>query len=144
MPAARRTIVIDRPVEEVFAFFTTPSNDLRWRPHVRQIDGPTQMEVGARIHQVVAGPGGRGIDADIEVTDYSPSTAYGFKVVAGPARPQGAYTFTGMGPDATEVTFTLSAELGGLKKLVMAGPVQKSMDGEMASLDTAKSLLEAG
>ena len=143
MPAAQRTIVIDRSIEDVFTFFTTPSNDLRWRPHVKQIDGPAQMAAGARIHQVVAGPGGRGIEADIEVTDYTPSTTYAFKVVAGPARPQGAYTFTSTGPDATEVTFTLSAELGGLKKLVMGGPVQKSMDGEMASLDRAKSLLES-
>ena len=143
MPAARRTIVIDRPIDDVFAFFTTPSNDLRWRPHVRQIDGPAQMAAGARIHQVVAGPAGRGIDADIEVTDYSPSTAYAFKVVAGPARPEGAYVFTSTATGSTEVTFSLSAELGGLRKLVMAGPVQKSMDGEMASLDTAKRLLEA-
>ncbi|WP_076262026.1 SRPBCC family protein [Intrasporangium flavum] len=144
MPSARRTIVIERPIEAVFAFFTTPSNDLRWRPHVREIDGPAQLSTGARIHQVVAGPGGRGIPADIEVTEYAPSTAYAFRVVAGPARPQGAYAFTSAGPDATEVTFSLSAELGGLKKLVMGAPVQKSMDGEMASLDTAKRLIESG
>ncbi len=143
MPAARRTIVIDRPIEAVFAFFTTPSNDLRWRPHVREIDGPAEMGTGARIHQVVAGPGGRGIAADIEVTGYAPPSAYAFTVVAGPARPQGAYAFTSAGPTSTEVTFSLSAQLGGLKKLVMAGPVQKSMDGEMAALDTAKRLLES-
>jgi len=38
----------------------------------------------------------------------------------------------------------LSAELGGLKKLFMSGPVQSSMDGEMRALDTAKALLEGG
>jgi hypothetical protein len=67
MPAAQRTIVIDRPVEPVFSFFSTPSNDLRWRPHVKEIQDPPAMRTGARIRQVIAGPGGRGIDADIEV-----------------------------------------------------------------------------
>jgi hypothetical protein len=40
------------------------------------------------------------------------------------------------------VTFSLHAELGGLKKLLMSRPVQSSMDSEAASLDTAKSLIE--
>lgn len=143
MPSAQRTIVIDRPVEAVFSFFSTPSNDLRWRPHVKQIEDPPQMRTGERIRQVIAGPGGRGIDADIEVTDYAPSSRYAFTVVAGPARPRGEFVFTNAGPDSTSVTFSLSADLGGLKKMLMSGPVQKSMDAEMASLDTAKRLLES-
>jgi len=40
------------------------------------------------------------------------------------------------------LTFSLNCELGGLKKIFMAKPVQKSMDAEMANLDTAKQLLE--
>ncbi|MEW1952854.1 SRPBCC family protein [Terrabacter sp. NPDC080008] len=143
MPAAQRTIVIERPLEAVFSFFCTPSNDVRWRPHVKQILDPPEMRPGARIRQVIAGPGGRGIDADIEVTDYAPSSHYAFAVVAGPARPRGEFVFTSMGPGSTSVTFSLSADLGGFKKLLMSGPVQKSMDGEMASLDTAKRLLES-
>ena len=143
MPTAQRTIVINRPVEAVFAFFSTAANDPRWRPHVKEIDGPAQMGPGARIHQVVSGPGGRGIPADIEVTEYSSPSRYAFQVVAGPARPRGEYSFRSTGPDSTEVSFSLTAELGGLKKLLMSGPVQKSMDGEMASLDTAKKLIES-
>lgn len=143
MPAAQRTIIINRPVEAVFSFFSTPSNDLRWRPHVKQIQDPPEMRTGARIRQVIAGPGGRGINPDIEVTDYAPSSHYAFTVVAGPARPRGEYSFADAGPESTSVTFSLSADLSGIKKLPMSGPVQKSMDGEMASLDTAKRLLEA-
>lgn len=143
MPAAQRTIVIDRPVEAVFSFFSTPSNDPRWRPHVKEIHDPPDMRVGARIRQVIAGPGGRGIDADLEVTDYVPASRYAFRVVAGPARPRGEYSFTSAGPGSTSVTFSLSVDLGGFKKLLMSRPVQKSMDGEMASLDSAKRLLES-
>lgn len=143
MPAAQRTIIIDRPIEAVFSFFSTPSNDLRWRPHVKEIHDPPEVRTGVRIRQVIAGPGGRGIDADIEVTDYVPSSHYAFTVVAGPARPRGEYSFATVGPGCTSVTFSLSADLAGLKKLLMSGSVQKSMDGEMASLDAAKRLLES-
>jgi hypothetical protein len=40
------------------------------------------------------------------------------------------------------VTFSLDAELGGLKKFLLGRPVQGSMNAEMAALDTAKQLLE--
>ena len=141
MPSASRTIVINRPVDEVFAFFTTPDNDLRWRSGVQDIHAHGEPEAGAIIHQTVAGPLGRGIAADIEITAYEPTSLYAFQVVAGPARPQGEFTFTPSG-EGTEVRFSLNAELTGLKKRFMAGPVQKSMDAEMANLDKAKAIVE--
>jgi uncharacterized protein YndB with AHSA1/START domain len=143
MPQAQRSIVIDRPIADVFGFFTDPANDKKWRTHVKEISSSGVPAVGGTIHQVIAGPGGRGIPADIEITAYDPGSRYAFKVVAGPARPQGEYTFAPAG-NGTSVTFSLSAELTGIKKLLMAGQVQKSMDGEMKSLDTAKQLLEQG
>ena len=42
------------------------------------------------------------------------------------------------------MTFTQDAELTRVKKFLMAKPVQKSMDAEMANLDRAKVLLESG
>jgi uncharacterized protein YndB with AHSA1/START domain len=143
MPSAQRTIVINRPADQVFAFFANPANDQKWREHVKEVaaDGPAR--VGSRVHQVVEGPGGRGIAADIEVTAYEPPTRYAFQVVAGPARPRGEFRFTPSG-SGTQVAFSLSADLGGWKKLLLSGPVQGSMDGEMRALDTAKRLLEAG
>ncbi|HCO03447.1 MAG TPA: hypothetical protein DIT48_08840 [Actinobacteria bacterium] len=141
MPAANRTLVIGRPPEQVFAFFTDAANDQKWRPHVKEISANGPIGVGARIHQVVAGPGGRGISADIEVTAYEPSAHYAFRGTAGPVRPEGDFHFVPSG-EVTMVTFALSAELGGVKKLFMSRPVQSSMDGEMAALDTAKLLIE--
>ena len=141
MPHASRTIAIGRPPEQVFAFFSDPANDQRWRKHVKEISAEGPAGAGRRIHQVVEGPGGRGIAADIEVTAYEPPTRYAFSVVAGPARPKGEFRFAPSG-EGTQVSFSLAAELGGLKKLFMSGPVQRSMDGEMAALDTAKHLIE--
>jgi uncharacterized membrane protein len=144
MPSAARTFVVKRPVQDVFAFFTEPANDMKWREHVKEISAENiRRGVGTRIHQVIAGPGGRAIAADIEVTLYDKDLVYGFSVVQGPVRPEGRFDFQEIDEHTTEVTFTLRAELGGLKKLFMSGPVQKSMDGEMANLDKAKQLLES-
>jgi uncharacterized protein YndB with AHSA1/START domain len=141
MPHAERTIVVNRPAEEVFAFFADPANDRLWRPHVKEISAQGPASPGSRVHQVVEGPGGRGIAADIEVTAYEPPSRYAFQVVAGPARPRGEFRFAPSGT-GTAVSFSLAAELGGWKKLLMSRPVQASMDGEMAGLDRAKALLE--
>ena len=141
MPSARRTIVINRPVDEVFAFFTDPSNELRWRSHLKEVAAEGPIATGARIHQVVNGPAGRGIAADIEVTGYEPPTRYAFQVVAGPVRPSGEFRFAAEG-GATTVTLSLRADLAGLKKLLLSRPVQTSMDGEMRALDRAKAVLE--
>ena len=141
MPSAQRTIVIDRGPNQVFAFFTDPANDQKWRPHVKEIAAEGPAGIGSRIHQVVDGPGGRGIAADIEVTAYEPPRRYAFQVVAGPARPRGEFHFAPSG-NGTEVRFSLDAELGGFKKLLLSRPVQSSMDGEMAALDTAKGIIE--
>jgi len=141
MPSAQRTVVIERPIAEVYAFFTDPANDPAWRSQVKDIHAHGEPEVGAQIHQTIAGPMGRGIPADIEITAYSPTSFYAFRVVAGPARPTGQFSFTEV-EGGTSVTFRLSADLTGIKKLVMAGQIQKSMDGEMQALDRAKAAIE--
>ena len=90
---------------------------------------------------MVKGPAGRGLDADIEVTANTPPSRYAFKVVAGPARPRGDLRFieTSTG---TEVHFSIDAEMSGIKKLLLSGSIQRSMDAEMAGLDVAKRLIE--
>jgi uncharacterized protein YndB with AHSA1/START domain len=142
MPSAQRSVVIDRPPQDVFDFFTNPTNESRWRTHLKEVSSGGPVGVGSRVHQVVKGPGGRGIPADIEVTAYEPPERYAFRVVAGPVRPTGEYRFVGEG-NTTTVTFSLDAQMSGLKKLLMSRAVQKSMDGEMQALDRAKRLLES-
>jgi uncharacterized protein YndB with AHSA1/START domain len=141
MPSATRTISIERSPDDVFAFFSDPANDRQWRMHVKEIEAQGAPGVGRKVHQVIEGPGGRGLAADIEVTAYEPPRRYGFQVVAGPARPRGEFVVSPSG-SGSSVTFSLAAELGGWKRLLMSRPVQASMDGEMAGLDRAKTILE--
>ncbi|TCN42984.1 polyketide cyclase/dehydrase/lipid transport protein [Kribbella orskensis] len=143
MPEAERTIVIDRPAAQAFAFFSDPGNDPKWRPAVKEISAQPPTGVGSTIHQTVKGPGGRGIPSDFEVMAYEPSSRYSFKVTAGPVWPVGEFRFAPSG-SGTEVTLSLSAELSGIKKLLLAKPVQTSMNSEVAAaLDKAKALIES-
>jgi uncharacterized protein YndB with AHSA1/START domain len=141
MPSAQRTVTINRPIADVFAFLADAENDPKWRPAVKEIKRVGPPGAGARYEQKVAGPGGRAIPADIEVTAFVPNERVAFRVTAGPVRPEGEYRFSSA-PAGTQVTFALTATLTGIKKLLMSKPVQKSMDSEMANLDTVKRLLE--
>ena len=143
MPQAQRSVLIGRPLEAVFAFFTDPANDHRWRPHVISTASQGPPVVGERIHVVVTSHGGRGVPADIEVTAYEPASRYAFRAAEGPVRPRGEYRVAPYG-SGTEVTFVLDAEIRGLRKLFLSARVQKSLDGEMRALETAKRLLELG
>lgn len=142
MPEAQRTIVIDRSPDAVFAFFTDPSNDPKWRPIVKKIAADGPVRVGSIVHQVVTGPGGRGgFPADYEVTAYEPTSRFAFRVIKGPVRPVGQYRFASAG-DGTEVSFSINAELGGITRLFLGKRVQNSMDRDVAALDKAKALIE--
>ncbi len=142
MPKAQRSVRIARPVSEVFAFFADPVNETRWRGEsVKEFTAQGPIAVGTRIRQVVSGPLGRAIDADIEITGLEQDARYAFRGVAGPVRPVGEYTFRVV-EEGTEVTFKLDAPLTGLKKVFLGNSVEKAMHAEMACLDTARSVLE--
>lgn len=134
MPAATHTTTIARPADEVSAFVADGENAMRWRPHVLDVKRVSGSGVGAVYKQGVRGPGGRRIDADYVVTAYEQGRRFAFQVTAGPVRPVGEYVFEDVG-NSTRVTFSLSAELSGLKGLLMGGAVQKTMDSEVKNIE---------
>jgi uncharacterized protein YndB with AHSA1/START domain len=141
MPSAERTITINRPVDEVFRLVADGTKAKLWRSGLIDVELVSGAGLGARYSQGVKGPGGRRIPADYEITEFDPDTRIGFRATAGPVRPEGSFTFEGMGT-GTILTFELHAELSGWKRLVMGGAVQSTMDAEMAALDRLKDLLE--
>jgi len=142
MPSAERTVTIDRPIETVFAFFADAENEAKWRPAIKSIKRiGDETGPGAHYEQQMSGPGGRTIPADFEITSFEPNSLMGFKTTKGPVRPEGEFRFRQAG-DGTEVTFAIEATLSGLKKLFMSSQVRKVIDGEVASLDKAKQVVE--
>jgi uncharacterized protein YndB with AHSA1/START domain len=141
MPEASNETMIAQPPEVVFAYLANAENDAEWRPAVIEIARAHGDGVGTRYRQVVGGPGGRRIDADIEITEYEPDRRLAFRTVAGPVRPTGTYELD-PADGGTRVRFTLRADLTGPKRL-MAPMVRKAMASEVANLENLKRKLEA-
>jgi hypothetical protein len=93
------------------------------------------------VHQVIKGPAGISVPADVEVTGFEPMARYAFRGVAGPVRPVGEFLFSRDG-EGTHVSFSLSVELRGIKRMLMSRAVQRAMDGEVQAIDQAKAVLE--
>jgi len=142
MPSAKHSVVIDRPVSEVFAYVIDGTRSPTWRPSVADIRfaGGVAGQVGARYAQGMKGPGGR-IPADYELTEVVPDRLIAFKVTAGPARPEGRYEFAPEGA-GTRLTFGLNWEPKGIKEKLMSPMVARTMPGEVATLDNLKRVLE--
>jgi uncharacterized protein YndB with AHSA1/START domain len=143
MPSASRTITINKPIAKVFAFISDGANATKWRSGVLDTAHVSGTGVGEKWSQGVKGPGGRRIAADYTITAFDAPTTLAFMATAGPVRPTGSYVLSPAGDGATNLTFALDAEVGGLKGLLMGGAVQKTMDAETAALDKLKSVLEA-
>ena len=115
MPRVEEEIVIERPPEEVFAFVTTPENDLEWVSTAverqREQEGP--IAVGSRIRAVDRFLGRR-IESTLEVTEHAPPTRSSVRL-EGPIKAQGSYVLE---PENARTRFrwALDAEagLGGL------------------------------
>ena len=141
MPEESNTVTIARPAGDVFAFLADAENDKQWRGGVIEMTRSSGQGVGTTYRQIVAGPGGRRIDADVEITEFIPDQRIAFRTTQGPVRPTGSYELQA-GEGGTVVTFRLAATLGGVKKL-MAPMVAKTMRSEVAALTELKRVLES-
>lgn len=144
MPSARHTVTIPRPAAEVFAFVADGENARRWRPGVLDVSrvpgGPAAGGVGTAYRQGVRGPGGRRVDADYRITAFEPGRRLAFQATAGPVRPSGEYVFEDAG-GATRLTFSLGVEIGGIKRLLLGGAVQKTMESEVRAIENVAAAM---
>jgi carbon monoxide dehydrogenase subunit G len=115
MPRVEEEIVIERSPEEVFAFVTTPENDLQWSSTAveRRREGEGPVEVGSRIRAVDKFLGRR-IESTLVVTEHAPNTRSAVRL-EGPIKAVGTYDLEPAGA-GTRFRWTMDAEtgLGGL------------------------------
>jgi uncharacterized membrane protein len=142
MPAATHSVTIRRPVRDVFAFVADGLNAPRWRSGVLDVERASGEGVGAVYRQGVKGPGGRRIAADYEVTVFQPDRRLAFQTIAGPVRPKGEFRFEET-PEGTRLTMSLEADMSGIKRLLMGGAVQRTMDAEVQTTEELKRVLES-
>jgi hypothetical protein len=139
-----RSIVIDRPIDEVFRFVHDPRNDAAWQT---TLIGSTQLDegpigLGTHVRELRRFLGIQ-VEMTREITDYQPPTDSAFTYVAGGAPMSGTYRLETL-DGATRLTATGYVEERGFFKI--AAPLFTSMAHREldASLGHLKDLLEDG
>lgn len=101
-----RTVTIDRPREEIYAFWRDFSNLVGIMENIERIDVLDQ----SRSHWVVKAPGGRTVEWDSVVTDDEPGRLIGWQTVEGAdVRSAGRIEFADAAPGrGTMVRATIS------------------------------------
>lgn len=136
------SIMIQRPVEEVFAFVADQRNAPEWQSGLLEVrrtdDGP--LGVGS-THAVVRKFMGRRLEVDNEYVTYEPNIEVTFKSTAGPMPFEFSY-LTESTPTGTRLTGKMQMHAAGF--IGLAEPlIAASMKREMqAGLGELKDLLE--
>ncbi len=138
-----QSVVIRRPIEEVFAFLDETTNETQWQRGLVESketsEGPRGVGTTGRDVRTYMG---RQIITTWEVTAYRPNEMFGFRVISGPVPFEGAYTFERV-PDGTQVTMTARAEMHGLSRLMAPMIVRSGRTQYQRDFGTLKVLLES-
>jgi carbon monoxide dehydrogenase subunit G len=136
--------LVDRPIQDVFAFLADPNNMSKWNSAVVSLQQITPGAVGVGTKfKSVGEMMGRRIEGEMQITAYEPETKCGFQVNAGPMQVNITITLKTVGT-GTKVGLNAQGNPAGLFKLaegVLAGRVKAMMEENLARL---KSHLEKG
>jgi uncharacterized protein YndB with AHSA1/START domain len=112
------TVVVARPVEEVFAYVTDPAKLAEWQPNVisvsKETDGP--MGAGTRLREVRRGPFGRSVEALVEVAEYEENRRFDLRIVSGPLPIDGRNEFR-PADGGTRIDFVAEGRISGPLRL---------------------------
>ena len=135
------TVVIQKPVEEVFAFVNNPDNTTKWQGGVEAVkhEGGTS-QVGAQYTEVRKFMG-KEMNTVMEVTGLEENKKYAAKVVKGPVHFDVEVTFAAEG-GSTKMTTIVQGEPGGFFKLAENMVVKQLEESLAEDGKRLKSLLE--
>lgn len=138
-----KTINVNAPVEEVFAFWSNWENFPRFMSNVREI-----KDLGnGRSHWVVAGPAGISVEWDAVITKYEPNQVIAWKSEPGSLIANaGMVQFQPNEQGGTRVTIRLAynppaGALGHLVAAIFGADPKRQMDEDLLRF---KSLIETG
>jgi len=120
------SVVISKPVAEVFAYVTNGNNATKWQVGVESAveEAPVNL-VGSRYTEVRKFMG-QELKTTMEVTRVEHPTKWAAKVVQGPVPYELQVAFEGQGSD-TKVTIAIEGEPTGVFKLA-AGMLESQLD----------------
>src|SRR2546422_8347853 len=117
MTKVERSIVIDRPVDDVWNYVHDPSKDVTWQSTLIEseqlTDGP--VGVGTKVREVRQFLGIR-IEMAWEVTEFEPTSRSSIKGISGPVPLSGSYVLAPLN-GGTSLTVLGELDAHGLFKL---------------------------
>jgi uncharacterized protein YndB with AHSA1/START domain len=135
------SVLIDKPVADVFAYTTDPDTATKWQGGVDAVipEGPADV-VGSKYTEVRKFMG-QEMKSTLELTVYEKDAKWGAKVLKGPVPYEVIQTFVAEGT-GTRLTTEVEGEPKGFFKIAegaLQGQLQKSLDEDGQRL---KKLLE--
>ena len=135
------SVVINKPVKEVFAFTADSANNVKWQGGLEAVipDGP-QDKVGSKYTEVRKFMG-QDMKSVLQITVFERDARWAAKVVSGPVPYEVTVRFEAAGT-GTKFTTHVEGEPKGFFKVaegMLQGQLQKSLDEDGQRL---KSLLE--
>ena len=139
----KHSVVINRPVDEVFAFLANPENEPLWNSGTQKAEQTSEgpMGVGTTVNSVSRFLG-QTTEATWEVTEYEVNRRRGSKSTSGPMPFEFVNNFESV-EGGTKLTATFQIEAGGFFKLaepVLARMARRQQETSLANL---KDILEA-
>jgi uncharacterized protein YndB with AHSA1/START domain len=141
MATFENTVMIARPIQDVFAFLSDLENIPKWNYAIvetRKVsEGP--VGVGTVYHQVRSVPSRS--EERLEITTYDPPRQLGLRGRLGPFVSRLFYALDAA-PEGTRVTNRVELELGGPGRLLGRVAVPRVRDAVATNLRKLKELLE--
>ncbi len=137
------TVVISRPIEQVFAFVTDPEKMSLWMSDLVEAKQTSEGPVGVgTTASAVANPLGRRIESTQEVVKYEPNRKFAIKSTSGPVASEDEFTFESVA-GGTKVTRVTEAGLGGFFRLAEPLAVRMLKRQFETNFANLKDLLDA-
>ena len=134
-----QSVVIDRPLEEVFAFLADPENDAHWTPMVKETRKTSEGPWGVGSTYEQSGRFlGRNYEMPWEVTEYEPNRKISQRLITpGPLQMSGSSSVEAVS-GGTRVTLTGEVQTSGffwlLPDRIMAFPAQRRLRVTLVNL----------
>jgi uncharacterized membrane protein len=136
-------VVIERPVDEVFAYVTDVRNLPKWQESAIAADweGDAPVAKGSRLHERRSFLG-RTAENELEVTAYEPARRFDLKSLRGPVRFQVAHTFEPTN-GGTRLHVVVEGETGGAMRFAGAMVKRQAERQFRGDLERLKERLES-
>jgi uncharacterized membrane protein len=143
MSRIEHSVVIDRPIQEVFDFVHDIANDPLWQTTIVEQEKLTEgpLRAGSRIREVRRFLGIR-VETTYEVTEYEPPKRSAITMISGPVPFSGSYALEALDGSTR---FTVQGDIEGHGFFKLAEPVFARLTGREleANLGHLKDVLEA-